>query len=176
MKIILPGTPIAQIRMKYSGRNGIGRIYDPREKDKRKLKEVIKIAYQSHPFIIHPHVSFIFLMPIPSSIPKKQLSIYESGLLKHEKKPDVDNFIKLYLDCMDGICFDGDQKVSLGSSIKLYHSSPKTIIIINETEEILSPQEIDPLTWVDLYGQEYDRCSSSETASPHDSYIPAHAS
>lgn len=172
MKLILPGEPIAQIRMKYSGRNGIGRIYDPREKEKRRLKEIIAIKHIRYPSFAHPRVSFIFHMPIPKSIPKRLLSLYHSGLLKHEKKPDTDNFIKLYLDCMDGICFDGDQKVSLGPCVKLYHPHPKTIIIINNTDELLSPLEVDPMTWYALFGKESGKCSSSEMDALPDSYTP----
>ena len=172
MKLILPGDPIAQIRMKYSGRNGIGRIYDPRQKAKAELKEIIAIKHIRYPLFRHPRVSFIFHMPIPKSIPKRMLPLYLSGLLKHEKKPDTDNFIKLYLDCMDGICFDGDQKVSLGDSVKLYHPYPKTIIIINETSELLSPLEVDPMTWYSLFGKECGKCSSFEMDALPDSYTP----
>lgn len=142
MKLIIPGEPIAQIRMKYSGRNGIGRIYDPREKEKKRLKKLIENLYGDNSHFKHPRISFIFHMPIPTSIPKKSLPSYQSGCLKHEKKPDVDNLIKLYLDCMDLICFDGDQKVSLGPCVKLYHPEPKTIIIIEETTELISSSEI----------------------------------
>jgi len=173
MKIVIDGTPIAQTRMKYSGKNGFGRIYDPREKDKRRIKEIMSLDFADYCFIPHPRVSFIFHMPIPLSTPKNRLKIYNSGLLKHEKKPDVDNFIKLYLDCMDGICFDGDQKVTLGYSIKLYHPHPKTIIIINSSEEVLSPLEVDPLTWFALFGKECGKCSSSEMDSLPDFYTPA---
>ncbi len=174
MKIILPGNPVAQIRMKFSSRNGIGRVYDLRKKEKGHLKEVIGLKHVLYPCFVHPRVSFIFHMPIPKSLPKKHLWIYESGFLKHEKKPDVDNLIKLYLDCMDGICFDGDQKVSLGASVKLYHPFPKTIIVINETSELLSPLEVDPMTWFALFGKESGRCSSSEMDSLPDFYTPTH--
>jgi Holliday junction resolvase RusA-like endonuclease len=150
MKIIIPGIPIAQIRMRYSGRNGIGRIYDPREKEKKKLKNVIKNIFADNKHFINPHISFIFHMPIPRSIPKKFLSLYNSGLFKHPKKPDVDNFIKLYLDCLDGICFEGDQKVSLGDSLKVYHPEPKTIILINETSDKVCALDVRLETWLNL--------------------------
>jgi len=175
MKIILPGVPISQIRMRFSGRNGIGRVYDPREKQKREIKKDIALQNSKTNLIggfTHPRVSFIFHMPIPSSIPKRLQALYCSGLLKHEKKPDTDNFIKLYLDCMDGIIFDGDQKVSLGPAVKLYHPYPKTIIIINETQEILSPLEVDPATWYTLFSKESGKCSSAEMVSLPDFYTP----
>lgn len=172
MKIIIPGVPVCQIRMKFSGKNGFGRVYDPREKQKREIKKIIADIWGKKDKFIHPRVSFVFHMPIPKSIPKKQKHIYECGLLKHEKKPDVDNFIKLYLDCMDQTCFEGDQKVVLGPSVKLYHPDPKTIITLNETTETLSPLEVDPLTWYALFGLECGKCSSAEIVSLPDWYTP----
>jgi Holliday junction resolvase RusA-like endonuclease len=176
MKIIIPGIPVAQTRMRYSGRNGIGRLYDPREKEKKAIKKIISDKYTNLrlPRLIHPRVSFIYHMPIPKSVPKSELPLYMSGLLKHEKKPDTDNLIKLYLDCLDDIAFDGDQKVMLGPSIKLYHPHPKTIIIMNETVETLSPLEVDPMTWYTLFGEECGKCSYAEINSLRDFYTPTH--
>lgn len=171
MKFIIPGEPISQIRMKFSGRNGIGRIYDPRMKEKQDLKKWFTKKHFK-PYFLHPRVSFIFHMPIPKSIKKKEIQLYNSGFLKHEKKPDCDNLAKLYLDCMDNICFEGDQKVSLGYCVKLYHPHPKTIIIMQETSQILSPLEVDPLTWFALFGKECGKCSSSEMDSLPDFYTP----
>src|SRR6185503_16099005 len=91
----------------------------------------------------YPRITFLFHMPIPSSIRKRDVELYNSGTLKHDKKPDVDNLIKLYLDCLDGIAIHGDQKVSLGPCIKVYHPEPKTIIWIHETSQRLSPWELD---------------------------------
>lgn len=172
MRIIIDGPPVAQTRMKYSARNGIGRIYDPKEKEKRLIKAQIAIRNIDRPVLENPRVSFVFHMPIPKTLPKRMWGLYKSGLFKHKKKPDVDNFIKLYLDCMDGICFDGDQKVTLGPCVKLYHPHPKTIIIINSVDEVLSPLEVDPMTWFFLFSKESGGCSTLEMASLPDSYTP----
>lgn len=168
MKLIVPGVPVAQIRMKHSARHGFSRIYDPRSKEKKEIKHFIGENFDL-PFFDHPVASFVFHMPIPASTPKKLLTLYNSGRLKHEKKPDVDNFLKLYLDCMDGIMFEGDQKVSLGPCIKLYHPEPKTIIILKESTHILSLEEFRFL-FSSTY-EESEICSSPEMAFPHDFYI-----
>lgn len=152
MKLILPGTPVAQIRMKYSGRNGIGRLYDPRAKEKNQIKKDLRTLREDMPHFSmfeYPHVIFVFNMPIPKSIPKKLLHQYQSGRLKHVSKPDVDNFVKLYLDCMDGIFFMGDQKVSLGPAVKLYSPIPQTRIYLTETGPSLS-HELPPSIEFDL--------------------------
>lgn len=162
MKIVIPGDPISQTRMKHSARGGFSRVYDPRAKQKNELKHYLKSKFEGVTFK-HPRISFVFHMPIPKSIPKKLLNLYRSGMFKHEKKPDADNLVKLYLDCMDNIFFEGDQCVMLGPPVKLYHSEPKTLIYINETTQTLTPPEIDPHVWMDLFGSEFGKCSLVET-------------
>ena len=172
MKIIIDGCPISQARMKFCSINGMARAYDPRKKEKDKLKDYFAKEFGSSTCFNFPRISFIFHMPIPQSTPKKLLPLYNSGMLKHTKKPDVDNFCKLYLDCQDGVYFHGDQKVSLGNCVKLYHPHPKTIIFISEMTEVLSPLEVDPATWLFLTALESGKQSSFEMASLPDFYSP----
>jgi Holliday junction resolvase RusA-like endonuclease len=169
MKIIIPGVPLSQIRMKFSARNGIARVYDPREKYKKDIRKLLKTQFSTRDFLSFPRLSFIFHMPIPSSFPKKIQKLYRSGHYKHIKKPDTDNLVKLYLDCLDNIAFEGDQKVTLGPCIKLYHPHPKTIVILNEMSQILSQTEIDRETWLFLFSQESEKCSWAEKDFPSDS-------
>jgi len=150
MIITLPGVPCAQKRMKFTARGGFGRAYDPSAKDKVEIRRQLKSQYNQH--FNHPQISFIFHMPIPKSIPKSLLPAFQSGILKHEKKPDVDNFIKLYLDCLDGIAFDGDQKVQLGPCVKLYGLEPRTTIVLTEWSHILSLAEVSTSVWNILNG------------------------
>lgn len=142
MKIVIPGIPVPQARMKHCNRGSFVSTYDPKAKEKLLIRTILN-QYRTGNIIDFPRISFLFHMPIPASFTKKKRAFYESGTLKHDKKPDVDNLIKLYLDCLDGIILQGDQKVSLGPCIKVYHKEPKTIIWIHETKEKLSPWELD---------------------------------
>lgn len=142
MKIILPGEPIPQARMKHARRGNFISTYDPNAKQKEFIRQILK-TYPKETTPDFPRISFLFHMPIPKSVRKRDLALYQSGTLKHDKRPDIDNLIKLYLDCLDGIILDGDQKVSLGPSIKVYHPEPKSIIWINETEKQITPWELD---------------------------------
>ena len=81
-------------------------------------------------------------MPIPKSMSRKERDIAEKGNLKHLKKPDVDNLIKLYLDVLSELVFEDDNCVSIGQAIKIYSQSPKTVIYIQETNAELSRDEI----------------------------------
>ena len=86
-------------------------------------------------------------MPIPKSLSKKDRSDAEAGYLKHIKKPDVDNLIKLYLDVLTGIAIEDDNCVAIGSAIKVYSIRPRTEIYIEETEKIVSMNEVWEGTW-----------------------------
>ena len=149
MKIVIPGCPVPQARMKHARRGNFVTTYDPRAKEKEHIRTYLRdnLGYNLSRFeswdTAYPRVSFMFHMPIPASIRKKDQDLYQSGTLKHDKKPDTDNLVKLYLDCLDGIVLDGDQKVSIGPCIKLYHPNPKTIVWISPTQRTLSPWEVD---------------------------------
>ncbi len=156
MKIIIPGEPIPQGRMRHRSTGKFVLTYDPCAKQKAKIRTSLSQVLNP-PIFEFPRISFLFLMPIPKSIPKKDLPKYSSGRLKHIKKPDVDNLIKLYLDCLDGIIIFGDQKVSLGPCLKIYSPEPKTFISITETTQCLAPWELE----IDLLiSEEPDKSSS----------------
>lgn len=153
MKIVIPGDPVPQARMKYSNRNGFVTTYDPKAKEKKEIRQILEV-YKTNVFYDYPRVSFLFCMPIPSSVLVREKEMYRSGSLKHDKKPDVDNLVKLYLDCLDGIILNGDQKVSLGPCVKVYSTDPKTMIWIQNTARIISPWELD---FVSLDALEHDK-------------------
>ena len=142
MKIVIPGVPVPQARMRHSNFRGFVTTYDPKAKEKKTIRRYLEGYSHGIPFD-YPRISFLFHMPILKSIRKRDKELYESGLLKHDKKPDVDNLIKLYLDCLDGIIIQGDQKVSLGPCVKIYHPQPKTVIWIHETTQMLTQVELD---------------------------------
>lgn len=177
MKIVISGNPIPQQRVRLFKRHGKSGAYDPDSKKKNLIKIQIKQYLKRYmPFkpLEHPRVSFIFHMPIPASTPKRSRPVFDSGMLKHELRPDVDNLVKLYLDCMNGIVWPDDKTVSLGFAVKLYHPEPKTIIVINETSAFLSPMQIDQLVYCGLFAPESGTQKYEEISSLDDWYTPTH--
>ncbi len=160
MKIILSGEPVSQARMKFKRIGSYVTTYDPRAKEKKRIRKELEDLSTKNP-LVFPRISFLFCMPIPKSILKRDYEIYHSGTLKHDKKPDVDNLLKLYLDCMDGIFFEGDQKVSLGPCNKIYHPEPKTIIWIEETKRTIEPWDLD------LAYQDVSKCGTPSFFESH---------
>src|SRR5581483_6804210 len=71
-----------------------------------------------------------------------------------------------------GSVFTGDQGVALGPCVKLYHPYPKTVILVDETPEILNPQDVDARLWCALFSLECGSGSSEEIASHPEYYNP----
>jgi Holliday junction resolvase RusA-like endonuclease len=130
--IEIDGDPEPQSRMKFTQIGGFGRAYDPKAKQKDQIRNVLRSKADLHDYKF-PRISFLFMMPIPSGTSKKKLLEMQSERVKHIKRPDVDNLVKLYLDCMDGIVFERDEHVSLGLCVKVYSSKPRTVICIRES-------------------------------------------
>ena len=128
--------------MRYRKIGNFVATYDPNAKDKKRIRALLE-GYRTVDEYCYPRISFLFHMPIPKSIKKRDVVAYNSGTLKHDKKPDVDNLAKLAVDCLDGIVIHGDQKVSLGPCIKVYQPEPKTIIWIRDTNSRLEDWEWD---------------------------------
>jgi len=128
--LTIPGSPVSQGRPRLARS---GHCFDPNWKQKKQVREIVKQIYIEE-FLQAGHVSFIFCMPISKTMLKK------GGCLNlHTKKPDVDNLIKFYLDCMTGIVWEDDCSVSIGSAVKVYSAEPKTIISLRER----TPLDID---------------------------------
>lgn len=140
MIIEIEGEPVPQGRMKYTSRGGFARAYDPKAKQKARIRELLKCKTALH-YYEFPKISFIFFMPIPSGTSRRKLIEMEGERVKHIKRPDVDNLVKLYLDCMDGIVFEKDEHVSLGLCVKIYSAHPRTLISIRESSPVLQDWE-----------------------------------
>ena len=79
------------------------------------------------------HVSLFFGMPIPSSSTKSRKAAMEDGILKHTKKPDIDNLIKAVLDALNDIAWKDDSQIIRLSAEKIYSKEPYVYIRISES-------------------------------------------
>lgn len=122
--LIIPGIPISQGRPRLARS---GHCFDPNARQKKDVRAIMCELWKE-PKVESAHVSFIFCMPIPKGMLKKGMN-----LKRHGKKPDVDNLMKFYLDCLTGIAWEDDSCVSIAGAIKIYSNTPRTIVGILET-------------------------------------------
>ncbi len=143
--IVIPGDPTAQARPRLFKRGRKTMVYDPQGAFKSSLKRIVREQLEAIDFDSHfqyPLLNFWFYMPIPKSMSKSERVYADIERLRHIKKPDVDNLLKLYIDVMTPLVYKDDNCVSLSRAIKLYSKAPRTVIVIKEMDKIVTPEEM----------------------------------
>jgi len=126
--LTIPGVPIAKKRPKFFRRGNFVGAYNAQETEEGRW--LLMASQQVKQKIEGPvNLSFVFHMPIPSSVSKKKQSDLVSS--PHIKKPDTDNCIKFCLDCLNGVLFADDRQVFALSAVKIYGLEPRTEITVN---------------------------------------------
>lgn len=69
-----------------------------------------------------------FYVPIPNSLSKKKKAEIDGGFCL--KKPDIDNYVKLICDALNGIAWEDDNEVAEVYAVKRYSNNPRTEVSI----------------------------------------------
>lgn len=120
----IPGVPIAKKRPRFARRGKFVTTYNPQESEEGKFMCLMQNQANGHhpiPAGVPVEVVIYFIMPYPASMSKKKrLSA------AHTKKPDVDNLLKFFKDCANGILWHDDSQVIHVDACKLYGPLPET--------------------------------------------------
>ena len=107
------------------------RSYDTQTKEKTRDREEIKRQFNQHGYeIFHNEplmASMLFGIPYPKNTSKKKKAMSPWVL----KKPDIDNYVKYILDCMNEIVFSDDNLVASIHAYKIYTDHPFSWVSIN---------------------------------------------
>lgn len=131
--IVIPGDPVAQARSR-STRSG--HHYDPQAKLKNSFKMLVKSQVKGMEPMTGPlTLSCDFRMKRPKShygTGKNSDVLKPSAPYYHTIKSDIDNLLKLVMDCLSGIVWVDDCQICvLKETVKKYADIyPKTIIRI----------------------------------------------
>lgn len=122
MKFVIPGNPSSRVKMK---RPSNLKIWDDYKRESFSIRRFIEDQMGTNKPLSGPlSLELSFFMPCPRTIPRKMLNSYMMG------KPYVDNMIRMYLDCLEGLVFEGHQNVASLKASKVYDSIPRTEVII----------------------------------------------
>ena len=104
---------------------------NPSEKDEKLLAGKIKSLSNcpKKPLAGQISVDFKFYINPPKSTPKWQLPIMEQAILRPNKSPDLDNYVKLILDSLNGILWEDDRYIIEINSAKYYTTDQEKIEI-----------------------------------------------
>tara|TARA_R110002096_G_scaffold119102_4_gene258029 strand:+ start:283 stop:729 length:447 start_codon:yes stop_codon:yes gene_type:complete len=77
-------------------------------------------------------VTIMVNVPIPKSWSKKKRDQAIDGLLVRPGKPDIDNYIKIACDAMNGVVYLDDDQIQQVSALKRYSTEPCMVITVEE--------------------------------------------
>ena len=123
---------IAQKRHRYAR----GFVYDPSSKDKKIAIQQIKEQFTGEPYTDGLKISFIFHIKRPKAhfrTGKYSNELKKTAPVYHTKRPDVDNFVKFYLDVMQmdqTVYLDDSQVIEIHAKKEYDDKESYTEIII----------------------------------------------
>lgn len=152
MRIEIPEKPIPKARHRSVVFGGGVHTYDPQKKDRDRVRGIITSLIQSMfdssdkskvmeaSALLYSDVYSIditFYIGHSASITQIHKNRLRWGFSSHTDKPDVDNFVKFYLDCANGVLFADDKQIVEIKARKVYSSNPRTVI------EIMGKNHVD---------------------------------
>lgn len=128
--IIIPGKPIAKKRPRFARRGKHVVTYNDQETEEGKFFLLAREQFNQNPITGAVDLWVRFFMPIPKSTSKKNRESMNLGLIRHTKKPDLDNLVKFVKDCLNGLVWKDDSQVCRLEAVKMYGENPRTEIRI----------------------------------------------
>jgi len=123
MIIIIPGRPVAKARPRFARRGKFVTTYNDQQTEEGKVLFEIQKQWQTSPRTGPVVIEFGFYMPRPKGhygTGKNAGKLKMSAPVYPVVKPDIDNLIKFYLDCMNGVVFEDDRQIIRCHASKLY--------------------------------------------------------
>jgi Holliday junction resolvase RusA-like endonuclease len=130
--IIIPGKPIAKKRPRFARRGKYVVTYNDQETEEGKFFLLAREQFKGEIITGPVDLWLRFYMPIPKSTSKKNRNLMNLGLIRHTKRPDLDN-----LDCLNGLVWKDDSQVCRLEAVKLYGEEPRTEIRIFANDQNL---------------------------------------
>jgi Holliday junction resolvase RusA-like endonuclease len=113
----------------FSGRK---QFYDPSSMNKKQIqwqvqphapKELLQGPIEMH---------LTFYMPIPKQIRATERHAMINNVVKHYKRPDIDNLAYVVTNALKGVVYRDDSQICVMRLEKRYGEEPKTVIMVKE--------------------------------------------
>jgi Holliday junction resolvase RusA-like endonuclease len=131
------GDPIAWKRAGINKHSG--NFYDRQHTEKEQYRWQMRNQYKGQPLGCSLKAKAIYKLPIPAGTSKVRRSQMLAGLIRPNKKPDVDNLQKFIFDAMTGVIYKDDCQICESVEVKLYSDVPGVDVYITP---ILEPEEV----------------------------------
>lgn len=127
IKILVTGEPVSQARPRFTTRGGYPKAYNTQAVNaQKKLIQNVAITTVDEPLTGALSVTLIFSKRPPKALKNKWTRE------KPTRRPDLDNYIKLALDALNGIAWLDDSQIVQLNAVKRYSDTPSTEIIVEQ--------------------------------------------
>lgn len=109
--------------------------FSSRSSYKRYIRMLLRKAYKGEVLSGAFRLDVQFFLPIPDSESQKKKNMMAEQEIRHTKKPDTTNLMKLHEDCLEGIILENDSQVWESRIRKYYALNPGIIIRIEKEAE-----------------------------------------
>jgi len=131
LQIFVSGEPKAQQRPRFSTKSGYVKAYDPeKSRDAKALIGLMARQELGDQPLLEGELLLslsIFKVPPKSWSKKKQAKATGTGITS---KPDLDNYIKLVLDALNGVWFRDDSAITAVMASKRYREDREGMYIM----------------------------------------------
>lgn len=140
LQVHIPGEPVAKGRPRFNGKTG--RTYTPKRSASAENYARMEMARQcGQPMLKGPiELDIMVVLPIPVGWSKKRQAAARAGIERPTKRPDADNYAKLYGDAGNGVLWHDDSQICGLSVAKTYGDKPCVIITVKATADALPAQ------------------------------------
>jgi Holliday junction resolvase RusA-like endonuclease len=126
------GEPMAKERGRVAVIGGHAMVYTPAKT--RKAEETFAARAMRfappEPTLDALEVELTFVLSPPQSWPKWKAEAVAEGLIPHTTRPDLDNYVKLVLDALNGVFFVDDKQITGIVGRKKYGLIPQTRVVL----------------------------------------------
>ncbi|CDN28328.1 RusA family crossover junction endodeoxyribonuclease [Lactiplantibacillus plantarum] len=130
-------TPVQQQRPRATRYGRSIRLYDPKavKQFKQAVAEEAMLTYRNQPLSGSLTVTLVFYRPVQQSLSKVEKQRRIDGKHLPVVKPDLDNYIKSFLDALHGIYWQDDALITDIVASKRYGRQPRIEIEVKEIEQ-----------------------------------------
>lgn len=133
IKLTIKGEPIAQARPRFTTRNGCTRAYNTNRVSSYKKLIQLEAKGKVDELLEKPlHVAITVLRSVPKSFSKKKRELALKREILPTQKPDLDNYIKIILDALNGVIWEDDKQVCILTVAKFFSDNPRIELQISE--------------------------------------------
>jgi len=128
IELTIPGEPQGKQRPKARRMGRFTGIYTPEKTVNYEtyIKELFVTKYPDFMPLVGPlMLQFTAYVSIPASTSQKKRALMLEGIIIPEKKPDIDNILKIIMDALESVAYKRDSQIAIAIESKLYSDRPR---------------------------------------------------